>query len=339
MLFLKQLRLVNFCQYEDQTFTFIRKDGTPYPLVCFYGPNGIGKSNLLEAISMLTMNQSGRGELHIATSLKKYIRNPDYNPSYSSMEGFTYENGYISGLKDNKDRVCMVIEGTYEMDGTDYVVRLTDRGYTRNDFAPILNDPDAEIEEVFRYSNSGPWGSKHLQYRQRIAHFITSDSDLSLSKFQLHYSQMSDFEAIISEIMRYPADCIVDKGITTEDAGYCTDFCITKKDHRIHFKRMSAGEKKICKSFSQILNLMYDLSHPSPGEDEMKNWPRLILIDNVVMHVYYDRHVAMIECLKRIFNQQQIFATTHSGVLIPRAKRQQNDKDNELWVDLEPLNS
>ena len=138
--------------------------------------------------------------------------------------------------------------------------------------------------------------------------------------------------------MRYKADCVVPAGVTKHDRGYCTDFVITKKDHKIHYRRMSAGERKICKSFSQLLNLMHDLNHPETGEPKMEGWPRLLLVDNIVMHVYYDRHVEMIECLKDAFPRQQIFSTTHSGILIERHLNGENDSDNELWINLEDNN-
>ena len=335
MLYLRRLRLKNFCNYENQTFDFVKEDGSPYPFICFFGPNGIGKSSLLEAISMLTMNSTGRRDIHVRESLKKYIRNPDYDPAFEHMKGMLYRDGYITGSGVAK-LPDMLIEGTYVLNGKDYIVAMNQNGYIRNDFAPL--PPDSDVDDPNKYFESGPWGKDHLTYRQRIAHFVTADSDLSLNKFQLHYSQMEHFEAIISEIMRYKADCVVPSGITPLDNGYCTDFVITKKDHRIHFKRMSAGERKICKSFSDLLNLLRDLSHPDPGDIKMEGWPRLLLLDNVEMHVYYDRHVTLIECLKRVFKQQQIFATTHSGVLIQQYLRGENDTENELWIDLEKRN-
>jgi intein/homing endonuclease len=293
-------------------------------------------STLLEAVSMLTMNSTGREAYHVRESLKKYIRNPDYDPAFEHMKGMRYDKCYIAGRAAPK-LPDMLIEGTYVLDGKDYVIQMNQDGYLRNDFAPLPPE-GCEPEDAHQYLNSGPWGSDHLTYRQRIAHFITADNDLSMNKFQLHYSQMESYEQIISEIMRYKADCVVPSGITPLDNGYCTDFVITKRDHRIHFKRMSAGERKICKSFSDLLNLMRDLSCPEPGDIKMDGWPRLLLLDNVEMHVYYDRHITLIECLKRVFKKQQIFATTHSGVLIQRFLKEENDRENELWIDLEQRN-
>lgn len=348
MLFLRELTLRNYCSYVNHTFNFFKPDGTPYKFICFFGPNGTGKSTALEAISMLTANWAGRPSHMIRESLRKYIRNRDYEPSYEGMKGFTYgtkdESGDASYIRTDvaqkrDDLQDMLIRGVYTMEGKEYVVELTQNGFRRNDFAP-LPPPNSEAEDSLSFSNTGPWGKQHLMHRQRIAHFLNSDSDLSMSKFQLKVSQAEAFEKIIAEIMRYKADCIAPSPIATQlhDKEYCTDFVIAKKGGLVHYKRMSAGERKISKSFSEFLNLMDDLSHPHPGEPKLDGWPRLLLIDNVEMHVYWDRHINFVECLKNVFHRQQIIATTHSGVLVPRFLRGENDSENELYIDLEQIN-
>jgi len=322
MLFLTKLYLENFCNYENHTFDFKKPDGDPYQYICFFGPNGCGKTTLLEAISLLTMNQIGRNPEYVKRSLRKYVRNKDYDPAYERVSGHVYHNDFAVEERDNL--AGMIIEGTYEMDGQSYIVRLTQNGFDRNDLASEGNNP-------------GPWGDNHLLYRQRVAHMITSDSDLSMSKFQLHKDQIEKFEKVTSTVMRYPTECIPPSGIVPIDLNYSTDFIIHKNNHKIHYKRMSAGEKKISKTFSQLFNLIHELEHPDPGEPEMKGWPRLLLIDNIEMHVYYDRHTEMVKCMKSNFPAQQIFTTTHSGVLIQRFLDGHIDP-TELMIDLEKIN-
>lgn len=323
MMFLKSLRLQNFCNFEDHTFDFTRADGTPYPFVCFYGPNGIGKSTLLEAISLLTSDQTGRPESYVRNSLRKYVRNPDYNPSYQKLLGQTYSKEFISGEGD-EGLPDMLIEGTYCLDGYDYIVAMNQNGWQVNELSA---------------KEGGPWPDDDLARRRRLVYSIKTDSDLSLNSFQIHRSHGKDLERLISTVMRYPVQCVEPtdlEGGTVND--FCTDVVLVKNNHRIHFKRMSAGERKICKSFSEVLNLMKALESTRQGDPAMPGFPRLLLMDNIVMHVYYDRHATMIECLKEVFSKQQIFATTHSGTLISRQLNDENDSDNELWIDLEKIN-
>ncbi len=126
-MYLTKLHLQNYCSYEHHTFDFKRPDGMPYKYVCFFGPNGIGKSTLLEAISMLTANQSGRDPANVKRSLRKYVRNKDYDPVYDRVAGHTYRDGFAESKQDNLP--IMIIEGTYEMDGKSYIVRLTQYGF------------------------------------------------------------------------------------------------------------------------------------------------------------------------------------------------------------------
>lgn len=324
-LYLVKLRLKNYCAYADHTFDFCKPDGTPYKFVCFFGPNGIGKSTLLEAVSLLTMNTVGRSERLIKEALFKYVRSRDYDPLWSKVDPKTKPEP-------------MSIEGTFSLKGRNYVVVLTENGFVRNDFAPIPPPDMDDDDEIKRIQNSGPFGRFHLMFRQRLSHFFKTDSDLSMNKFQLHVSQAENFEKIISQIMRYEADCVSPSGFTAEEREYCTDFVIHKRGHLIHYKRMSAGERKICKSFSSLLNMMHDLERPDDGEIAMPGWPRLLLIDNVEMHVYYDRHVQLVESLKEVFSRQQIFATTHSGILVQRHLAKENDQENELYINLESIN-
>jgi predicted ATP-dependent endonuclease of OLD family len=167
---------------------------------------------------------------------------------------------------------------------------------------------------------------------------VSTDNDLGMNQFQIHASQIENFEKIVSQITRFPVEAIKPAGMTPQEQEFSTDFVLIKKDHRVHFKRMSAGEKKICKSFSTLLNMMHSLAEPTKGDLAMPGWPRILLIDNVELHVYYDRHVALIDCLKSVFSQQQIFTTTHSGTLITRYLDGENDQENEMMIDLEKIN-
>lgn len=307
MLSLKSLHLKNFCQYKDHTFDF-SKNKTIYPFVCFFGPNGSGKSTVLEAISLLTCETAGLKLLEDGTisSLQKFIRSEDCDPTYAS-------------LKNNHEN--MLVEGIYVDGKTEYKVKLTEKGFIKNDFYSVDEDGNA----------SSPWDD-HLRYRKRICQYLKSDSNLL--RFQLHKSFKSEFEQITEEVMRYKVECVELSEMTEMKSDFYTDLILHKNNQRVHYKRLSQGEKKICKSFSEMLNLIASLqSGPSP----MMGWPRILLMDEIESHVYYDRHVRFINSLKSVFKHQQIFATTHSGVLVPNFKNGNYDKETEKWFDLESI--
>jgi predicted ATP-binding protein involved in virulence len=79
---------------------------------------------------------------------------------------------------------------------------------------------------------------------------------------------------------------------------YVLSFWIHKPNETISREECSAGERKIIKSFSTLLNRDYT--------------PKIILIDNVSMHVESGRHLDLIYAMRQCFPFSQIFATTHS---------------------------
>jgi len=322
---LKNLVLKNYCGYSHHEFDFTKSSGDPYHLICFFGPNGVGKTAILEAISLLTWNSAGYKPIQIEQRLAKYVKSKNYT-TYQSLRDI---------LKNGKKE--MLISGTFDLDGSEYAVDLTQYGFTRNDLIPVAPG-EYDLEESLEFAKTGPWGEDYNRYRHRLLHFITTDNDLSLNKFQLHDANAGKFEKLYAIVTGYETHCVEPSGLTAMESIYCTDFYIIKKGYNIHFKRMSAGERKIAKAFSQTLNLIYDLENPENEEEKMEGFPSILLLDNIEMHIYYKRHVDFVDCIKNIFSKQQIFSTTHSGVLIPRFLARENDQETELYIDLELIN-
>jgi predicted ATP-binding protein involved in virulence len=47
----------------------------------------------------------------------------------------------------------------------------------------------------------------------------------------------------------------------------------------------------------------------------------IILVDNIEMHVYFERHARMIDKLIESFPDKQFIVTSHSGVMIEHVKK------------------
>lgn len=89
MIKLKQLRLVNFGGYSDNTFSFTQDSWNfgVKPIALFYGPNGIGKSTILEAIRIISNPRVFRErEQTPEVYLRQFIRDDDYNRSLKPTE-------------------------------------------------------------------------------------------------------------------------------------------------------------------------------------------------------------------------------------------------------------
>ena len=140
----------------------------------------------------------------------------------------------------------------------------------------------------------------------RICYLARFDQDLS--KFQISRSKWPLFKELFESVTGFEIEEDNDVNTFFADSSdtnmkrlmeeYVLAFYVKKPIGIIQHKECSDGEKKIIKAFSTILTLEYT--------------PRIILIDNVEMHVERGRHLRLIESLKKCFPESQIFTTTHS---------------------------
>jgi predicted ATP-binding protein involved in virulence len=199
---------------------------------------------------------------------RKMIYHEDYDPSYVGFE------------KSNRP---MKIEGIFETDDGNKRVLITDKG--------------VEVNEVERFS----WG---------IVYGIDADHPMSMQKFQLH-KEMSDIFLDMAKLV-YGFDCKLDQLCESFERGdkehYYKDFIIDKHGTKVHFRRMSAGERKIATLLSSLCDPTY-----------IQNID-IITIDNLELHIYFARHAAMIDKLLSTFPDKQFICTTHSGTLIEHVR-------------------
>ena len=76
---IKSIHFENFKAFEDYTFDFQDKKGKCKSFVCSHGPNGTGKSTILDAIAMIFSQYDGRELPHLIALLGKSVRHVDGN--------------------------------------------------------------------------------------------------------------------------------------------------------------------------------------------------------------------------------------------------------------------
>lgn len=265
MVKIKKLILENYCGYRNSTFDFTN-NGVMNPINLFFGPNGTGKSSLLDALNILSMSHrlsTKNNDMYF----RKMIYHEDYEPSYVGFE---------------KSNHSMKIEGIFETDKGEKRILITDKGI--------------EVNEVERFS----WG---------VVYSIDADHPMNLQKFQIH-EEMSDVFLDMARLV-YGFDCKLDQLCSDFETGkenFYKDFIIDKLGTKVHFRRMSAGERKIATLLSSLCDPTY-----------IKNID-IITIDNIELHLYFKRHAAMIDKLLKTFPDKQFICTTHSGTLIEHVR-------------------
>lgn len=257
---LKSIHLQNYKVFEDYLFDFSNGNDCK-KFACFIGPNGCGKTTLLEVIQLIFSRFEGYNEKRLKYLLGKSVRDVD---------------GKKEGLYGKDD---FLITAQIQSSIGDYEIQINKNGF-------VKNHPDC---------------IKHIVYR--LCFFARFDQELH--QFQLERSKWDMFSSLFEAVTGFKVEektGYFDESVDPIQAEilrkYVLGFWVCKPFEKISHTECSAGEKKIIKSFSTLLNKEYS--------------PQIILIDNIAMHVESGRHLNLIESMKKCFPNSQIFGTTHS---------------------------
>jgi len=259
---IKSIHFENYKVFEDAFFDLTDKDGVPHNFCCFHGPNGCGKTTILNCMQTIFSRFDGYDKERLTANLGKSIRRKD-----TDQTGVHLSDNFLI-------TVAIECEGHGE-----YFVRLDKNGFKDN-------HPD-DIKEML----------------YRLCFF--AKFDMELDKFQLTrtkwYVFKDLFESVtgfkieeINDMFSFGADPIQNKIMKD----YVLGFKIHKPNETISNRDCSAGERKIIKSFSTLLNKEHE--------------PQIILVDNIAMHVESGRHLNLVHSMRRCFPNSQVFSTTHS---------------------------
>ena len=261
---LKSLELKNFGLYDHVVVDFTSKEpSTVEPLTCLIGPNGCGKTTILNAVQMLFCKFGEYDEQRYKSLFTRYLRNVKE----------------ISSIKiEDQD---LMVKGTFSIsNGEDYDVCVTRQNGVVSFHPQSVSD--------------------FLPYFCFCARF-----DQELDIFQLKRSEWGRFKNLFEGITGYEIfeditlfDQSEDTRLNNLIRDYVLGFNARKEGNLIGHKQCSAGEKKIIKTFSTILNKVVQ--------------SRIILIDNAVMHVESERHLNVVKSIEECFVGSQIILTCHS---------------------------
>lgn len=303
-MYLKKLILKNYCGFEDfeldlQDTNWFKKLFRVEPKIkdwlVLYGPNGSFKSSLLGAINMALHPSRFKGRTNL-TAFRKLTYNKDYKP----------------GLDFEINQNVMSIEAVFNTKHGDKKVLIRDNRDTKGEIS------DVEIDEVTSLS-------------RYPGYYVNADHPSNMSIFQLKKKNREQFLDIAKVVYGFDCDipthreAVVEEYCSEENKYlyFCTDFVLNKYNNtKVHFKRMSDGERKIAVMLRELFNNCYDVA---------ENEKNIILIDNVMMHIYHSRHMKLIEKLREHFPNKQFIVTTHSPVVINKMK-------NKYLLDMEKNN-
>jgi energy-coupling factor transporter ATP-binding protein EcfA2 len=282
---IKSIRLENFQVFEDHIFDFSTANGCKQ-FICFFGPNGCGKTTILQAIENIMASYEGYKPERLRALLGSSVRHID--GSTTAMYG---ENGNF------------LIAAQFETSIGNYEIRLNKNGFIRESLDGPTNhlqqkqDKDGKYYILYDHPQLIKGIIRRLVFAARF--------DQELHQFQLPRDKWVIFKDLFESVTGFEIREKLDIFSASDDPvqakllkEYILGFEVIKPHEIISHKECSAGERKIIKSFSTLLSKDYN--------------PQIILIDNIAMHVESGRHLNLIDSIKRCFPNSQIFSTTHS---------------------------
>jgi len=289
---IKKLKLQDFCGYKKAEFDFGN-------FTCLVGPNGIGKTTILNAVSLLCSSLDFQAEPADASPGGFGVTNKAMAKISAEQRMQAYLKRNIRNIDDSGGCKAFRVEATFEHEGKILEVFLNEKGFEKNDLT------------------AEPW------WWAGICYFAKFDSDMV--NFQLRQTLWPRFKKAyegITGIEIEPELCTeTDLKKLGENGEYVIGYFMKKNGDRIHSRRGSAGERKIAKSLSQVVNL-----------EECRR-PHIVLVDNLEMHVHYKRHLRMVEELKDLFHGMQIISTTHSLPIISSYEPKEDLIDIEVMLE------
>lgn len=292
MIKLKSISLQNYCGYYNVDLNF-NKTGTPNRLTVFYGPNGIGKSTFLQAPQLLLPNME-------MFNLERFLTTITYSGD-ADREYQAFRSSELGPLR---------IAGVFDDNGVEKQNIIENNGFIRREINEQNTCSFVDVDNPTKTRNFQIDMSRRIEEFLEILEVIYG-FPVYLQKPTNIDSEMGNTMEIFLQKINSPQKITRNSFRENREKyleSFAQDLVIEKNYSRspstkIHFKNMSAGERKIAILFKQLLATNYEHSH-------------IFLIDNIDMHIYFTRHGNVIDKLLQYFPNAQFFLTTHSETMI-----------------------
>jgi len=218
---LKSIRFQSFKAFDDHCFYFSNSNGKVKPFVCFIGPNGCGKTTVLDCIQMIFSRFEGMETDRLKLLLGKSVRHIE---------------GKQTGIYGDDD---FLVTAHIECSLGDYEVQINKSGFVK--------DHPLEVKSLlYRLCF-------YARFDQELHNFQLSREKWPLFKDLFEAVTGFRIEELIG-VFDQSSDPIANDMLKK----YVLGFQVYKPDEIISHRECSAGEKKIIKSFSTLLTKEYN---------------------------------------------------------------------------------
>ena len=216
---LKDIHFQMFRVFEDEYFNFTEDDMVK-SFACFHGPNGCGKTTILDCIQLIFSRFDGYEKNRLKIWLGKSVRHTD---------------GKLNGVYSVDD---FLVTANLSCSLGDYEIQINKEGF-------IKDHPEEIKQIIYRLCYYARFDQELHQFQLlRDKWPIFKDLFESVTGFKVTEKKNlfdgSDDEVQAEMMMKY-----------------VLGFEVHKPDETISHRECSSGERKIIKSFSTLLNMEY----------------------------------------------------------------------------------
>jgi len=280
------------------------------------GPNGVGKTSILESIAHSFVNIYGAGEIkrnvnHFKGEIITTIEN-DYQVVNQKVE----INNYLPNVKSE------LRLSNYEISSKELISIKASRTFGYQELQSISKDINKENYTLVDDAING------IKY-QDIKNWFVNRNLYSLHKGSLTFEQIKNYE-LARDCLSILNPHFSFSRVSAEDS----EILINTPNGEIYYEYLSSGFKSV---FSIIFGIIKEIEYRyKENKVTAKDFKGVILIDELELHLHPEWQERIIEILTQVFPQAQFFVSTHSPHIIQTAEPNQIialgfDENNKVY--------
>ena len=302
---LSYLKLKNIGPFKEQTVTFEKDDGTPWPIVIFTGENGTGKSVVIDSIRTVLSGVFGIErdivadrsdfliELGLIDNLTRHVEKADRIGHTDKPVGSNKYYEYFKKAMTGDRKVPWVLDyWCSDLPSDTFKIGNVTAIQIQNALLGSLDKTTPNVD---------------------LAKFISSIDYLKGSEKPQEANRGRDIYDLIVKIVD---DCVGVGAFSHIERETITPM-IKTHEKEVSLEKLSSGNILLLKHLVGLLSRMYGVCRMNDMDiKEMSNIEGVLLIDEIENHLHPKWQKGILGIIRKHFPNLQIILTTHSPFVV-----------------------